>query len=547
MNSLFNAQRSRACGLWCLACGIVLALAGCGGGGSSSSGSGSGSGSSGGSDGSGSASTALSWSEQAYVKASNANASDYFGNSVAVSGDTMVVGAYQESSNETTITNGSTASADNSASQAGAAYVFKRTGSTWVQEAYLKAPNAGVADYFGYSVAVSGDTLVVGAFGESSNQTTITNGSTASTDDSATVAGAAYVFKRTGSTWVHEAYLKAPNADAQDNFGYSVAVSGDTVLVGAYGERSNQTTITNGSAASADNTASSAGAAYVFKRTGSTWAQEAYLKAPNAEAFDNFGNSVAVSADTVVVGAYGERSSQTTITNGSTASADNSANSAGAAYVFKRTGSIWAQEAYLKAPNAQTNDQFGFSVAVGGDTVVVGANQESSNQTTITNGSTASADNSASNAGAAYVFKRAGSSWAQEAYLKAPNAEAQDNFGYSVAVSGDTVVVGAFGERSNQTTITNGSTASTNNGTNQAGAAYVFKRTGSTWAQEAYLKAPNPDAFDNFGYSVAVSAETVVVGAYKERSNQTTVTNGSTASANNSATDSGAAYAFFRN
>ena len=347
---------------------------------------------------------------------------------------------------------------------------------TWAQEAYLKTPNAETTDFFGYSVAVDGDTVVVGTYQEDSNQTTITNGTTASSDNSATDAGAAYVFKRTGTTWTQEAYLKAPNAEASDLFGDPLAVNGDTVVVGVSFEDSNQTTITNGTTASSDNSALSAGAAYVFKRTGTTWAQEAYLKATNAEATDSFGISVAVEGDTVVIGAWGEDSNQTTITNGTTASADNSALSAGAAYVFKRTGTTWAQEAYLKAPNAESDDRFGISVAVEGDTVVVGAYLEDSNQTTITNGTTASSDNSASGAGAAYVFKRTGTTWAQEAYLKAPNAEALDNFGNSVALSGNTAVVGAHYEDSNQTTITNGTTASADNSASESGAAYVFIR-----------------------------------------------------------------------
>ena len=415
------------------------------------------------------------WAQQAYVKAPNAEADDYFGSSVAVSGDTVVVGAAYEDSNLTTITNGTTASADNSAAQAGAVYVFTRSGSTWTQQAYLKAPNAETNEFFGTSVAVSGDTVVVGAPFESSNQTTITNGTTASANNSAPSAGAAYVFTRSGTNWTQQAYLKAPNAGAGDYFGYSVAVSGDTVVVGAYGEDSNQTTITNGTTASADNSASYAGAAYVFTRSGTNWTQQAYLKAPNAGTNDEFGSSVAVSGDTVVVGSLYEASNQTTITNGATASADNSAAQAGAVYVFTRSGTTWTQQAYLKAPNAEAGDQFGYSVAVSGDTVVVGAYVEASNQTTITNGSTASADNSAFAAGAAYVFTRSGTTWTQQAYLKAPNAEAGDSLGYSVAVSGDTVVVAAPSESSNQTNITNGATASADNSATNAGAAYVFK------------------------------------------------------------------------
>jgi hypothetical protein len=490
--------------------------------------------------------TNLGFAAQAYLKASNAEESDFFGVSVAVSGDTVVVGAYLEDSNQTTITNGATASLDNSASNAGAVYIFRRTGVTWAQEAYLKAPNAEANDIFGVSVAVSGDTVAVGAYTEASNQTTITNGATASADNSALNAGVVYIFRRTNGTWAQEAYLKAPNAEAYDYFGYSVAVSGNTVAVGAHNEDSNQTTITNGATASADNSASFAGAVYIFRRTGVTWTQEAYLKAPNADEYDNFGVSVAVSGDTVVVGAYLENSNQTTITNGATASADNSASNAGAVYIFRRTGVNWAQEAYLKAPNAEAYDYFGYSVAVSGDTVAVGAYYEASNQTTITNGATASTDNSTPGAGAVYIFRRTGVNWAQEAYLKAPNADEYDNFGNSVAVSGDTVAVGAIYEASNQTTITNGATASTDNSTPGAGAVYIFRRTSVTWTQDAYLKAPNADEYDNFGYSVAVSGDTVAVGAYREGSNQTTITNGATASADNSASSAGAVYIFVR-
>lgn len=172
-----------------------------------------------------------------------------------------------------------TASADNIRSGSGAAYVFKRSSSTWAQEAYLKAPNADVNDYFGFGLSISGDTLVVSTRDEDSNQTTITNGTTASADNSKTSSGAAYVFRRTGSTWAQEAYLKASNADSNDYFGASSAISGDSIVVGAMWENSNQTTITNGRGASANNSVGSAGAAYVFKRLGSSWAQEAYLKA----------------------------------------------------------------------------------------------------------------------------------------------------------------------------------------------------------------------------------------------------------------------------
>ena len=150
-----------------------------------------------------------------------------FGRSVAVSGDTVVVGADGEESNATGI-NGD--QDDNSASYAGAAYVFVRNGAIWTQQAYLKASNTDTFDRFGISVAVSGDTVVVGAFYESSNATGV-NGD--QNDNSAQYAGAVYVFVRDGTTWTQQAYLKASNTDMGDEFGASVAVSGDTVVVGA--------------------------------------------------------------------------------------------------------------------------------------------------------------------------------------------------------------------------------------------------------------------------------------------------------------------------
>ncbi|MCP5500639.1 MAG: hypothetical protein H7A25_12090 [Leptospiraceae bacterium] len=484
------------------------------------------------------------WAQEAYLKAANAEANDNFGSSVSISSDTLAVGAYKEASNQTTITNGTTASADNSAANSGAVYVFKRSGTTWAQEAYLKAANAEANDNFGISVSVNADTVAVAAHLEDSNQTTITNGTTASADNSASGSGAVYVFKRSGTTWAQEAYLKAANAETGDSFGISVSVNADTVAVGAYKEASNQTTITNGTTASADNSAANSGAVYVFKRSGTTWAQEAYLKAANAEANDNFGISVSVNADTVAVGAQQEDSNQTTITNGTTASADNSAANSGAVYVFKRSGTSWAQEAYLKAPNAEASDFFGRYVSISSDTLAVGAFGEDSNQTTITNGTTASAVNTASSVGAVYVFKRSGTSWTQEAYLKAANAEASDYFGSPVSISSDTLAVGAYQEDSNQTTITNGTTASADNSASGSGAVYVFKRSGTTWAQEAYLKAANAETGDSFGISVSVNADTVAVAAHLEDSNQTTITNGTTASADNSASQAGAVYVF---
>jgi hypothetical protein len=273
------------------------------------------------------------WNQQAYLKASNAEGiygssayGDFFGSSVSVSGDTVVVGALLEASIASGV-NGD--QSDNSARYAGAAYVFVRTGTTWIQQAYLKASNTGSGGYyglFGRSVAIWGDTVVVGANQEASG----VNGNP--DDDSAPFAGAAYVFVRNGANWSQQAYLKAFNAESYDLFGYAVAVSGDTAVVGAYQENSSATGVDGDGT---DNSATNSGAAYVFVRTGTNWTQQSYLKASNTDGGDYFGSAVAVFEDTVVVGAYREDSSATGV-NGD--QSDNSATDSGAAYVFTGFG-----------------------------------------------------------------------------------------------------------------------------------------------------------------------------------------------------------------
>ncbi len=460
--------------------------------------------------------------QQAYLKASNTGAQDEFGSSVALSGDTLVVGAPLEDSSATGV-NGN--QSDNKAADAGTAYIFVRNGTNWVQQAYLKASNTGVGDMFGNTLAVSGDTLVVGAPLEDSSATGV-NGN--QSDNSAGDSGAAYVFVRKGTNWVQQAYLKASNTGANDAFGSTVAVSGDTVVVGAQGESSNATGV-NGN--QSDNSAADSGAAYVFVRSGTNWVQQAYLKASNTGAGDLFGGAVAASGDTVVVGAQGEASNATGV-NGS--QSNNSASSAGAAYVFVRSGSTWSQQAYLKASNTGAFDYFGSAVAVSGDTVAVGAYGEDSKATGVNGNQN---DNTAETSGAAYVFVRGGSTWSQRAYLKASNTDALDAFGDPVAVSGDTVVVGASWECSSATGV-NGNQS--DNSAESAGAAYVFARNGTTWSQRAYLKASNTQAYDYLS-RVAISGDTVVVGAYGEGSSATGVNGNQN---DNSAPGAGAVYVF---
>ncbi len=491
--------------------------------------------------------------QQAYLKASNPDFGDYFGISVAASGDTVVIGAPGEASNATGV-NGD--QSDNSADSSGAAYVFVRNGSTWIQQAYLKASNTGSLDQFGWCVSLSGDTLVVGAPYEASSAPGV-NGD--QSDRNAPGAGAAYVFVRSGSTWSQQAYVKASNpggglfASQGDRFGHAVAVSGNTLLVGAPWERSSATGV-NGN--QADNSAFGAGAAYLFVRHGTTWSQEAYLKASNAEGGitgqggwlgwgDTFGGSVAVSGDTAVVGAAWESSNATGV-NGN--QSDNSMDAAGASYVFVRNGTSWTQEAYLKASNTGPGDLFG-TVALAGETIVVGAPSEASRATGV-NGD--QSDDSAPMAGAAYVFLRNGTTWSQEAYLKASNAGGidiggpyGDQFGKAVSLSGNRVVIGAPTEGSAATGV-DGDQA--DNSAHGAGAAYLFARSGATWTQEAYIKASNAHAYphpfdsgDRFGHSAALAGSTLIIGALAEDSGASGV-NGD--QGDNLTPDAGAAYTF---
>ena len=397
-----------------------------------------------------------------------------------------------------------------------------------VQQGYLKASNTGGSDRFGLSAALAGDTLVVGAPFEDSNATGV-NGNEA--DNSAADSGAAYVFIRTGGVWSQQAYLKASNTETFDQFGYSVALAGDTLVVWAPFEDSNATGV-NGN--QADNSATSSGAVYVFTRTGGVWSQQAYLKVSNTRVGGWLGQSVALASDTLAVGAPGEGSNATGV-NGN--QADNSASSSGAVYVFTRTGGVWSQQAYVKASNTGQGDAFGYRVALASDTLAVGAYGEDSNATGV-NGN--QADNSAADSGAVYVFTRMGGVWNQQAYVKASNTGQGDAFGYSIALAGDTLAVVAYGEDSNATGV-NGNQA--DNSATSSGAVYVFARTGGVWSQQAYVKASNTEIDDWFGISVALAGDSLAVGAPAEDSNATGI-NGN--EVDNSAFGSGAVYVFTR-
>ena len=266
-----------------------------------------------------------------------------------------------------------------------------------------------------------------------------------------------------GPNWTlttQQAKILSSDIYAGDRFGHSVAIDGDTAIVSAFQK------VKEGGG-------NEAGAAYVFTRSGTTWTQQAKLLPNVLEEYDNFGSSVGISGDTVVIGSRGDRSPAGLPWSGS-------------AYIFTRSGTTWTQQARIQPSEVEQSDYFGYSVAIDGDTVVVGAQLE---------------DTGADGAGSAYIYTRSGTTWTQQAKIQASDKQASDEFGFSVAIDGDTVVVGATYE---------------DTGGSDAGAAYVFTRSGTTWTQQAKLLASDRQASDYFGWWVTVDGDTAIVGAPAE-------------------------------
>ncbi len=467
----------------------------------------------------------------AYIKASNAKKDDQFGYTVALSadGNTMAVGTTAEDSAAKGI-NGN--QADHFALNAGAVYVFNRSGGNWVQQAYVKASNAKASDQFGASLALSGDgnTLAVGATGESSSATGI-NGNQA--DTSMAGAGAVYIFTRSGATWSQQAYVKASNAGEKedgDQFGYSIAISldGNTLATGAITEKSAATGI-NGD--QSNKAADGAGAVYVFTRNGSTWSQQAYVKPWNTTVRGAlFGYSIGLSGngDTLAVGTYDEDRGK------------------GAVYIFTRNGGNWAQQIRLGASNAEPGDSLGCSIAISddGNTVVAGAFDEDSLLRGIQPPNEGSNDAASDvSTGAAYVFVRNGTAWTQQAFIKATNTRLNDQFAWALALSrdGNTLAVGAHLEDSGATGL-NGDQEDAS--AEDSGAVYVYARSDAKWTPVAYVKASNTRASAEFGISVALNGDgkVLAVGAFKEGGGGSGVNPARSAKP---AAESGAAYVYY--
>lgn len=422
------------------------------------------------------------WEQSNYVKASTANAKDYFGYSLALSEDglTLAVGAYGEDSSSVTDQD------DNEADYAGAVYIFTNDNSVWSQTAYLKADTPTAQDYFGYSVALTddGSRLVVGAPYHSS--------------DTITRSGKAVVFdyNTSDSTWSQSTELEADNADTDDRLGTDVTISGDgnTIAVASRLEDSATTGIATTGAS--DDDAKDSGAVYVYTLDAS-WSQTAYIKASNASKEDYFGRSIALNQDgkLLAVGATEEDSVAQGI-NGD--SSDNSGKGAGAVYLFRYSGTSWSEEAYLKGSNTEGanaayipdsatdptddywGDNFGLSVAFNSDGTVlaVGSSHEDSGAIGI---NWDESDNSSSNAGAAYLFAydSTSTSWSQTDYIKASNTQEEDSFAVSLDLDsdGNALVVGAQSESSGASGINGEDTNrddDEDNDVNYSGAVYLY-------------------------------------------------------------------------
>ncbi len=376
---------------------------------------------------------------QAKLTASDGASSDSFGRSVAISGDTAVIGAHED---------------DDNGSRSGSAYVYVRSGGVWTEQQKLTASDGAADDIFGYSVAIDGDTVIIGAVLD---------------DDNGSGSGSAYVYARSGCpgacVWTEQQKLTASDGAADDDFGFSAAISGDTLVVGAYQD---------------DDNGSNSGSAYVYARSGGVWTEQQKLTASDGAAGDDFGYSVAISSDTLVVGAYQD---------------DDNGSRSGSAYVYVRDAGVWAEQQKLTASDGFLFDQFGSSVAISGDSIVIGADED---------------DDNGSDSGSAYVYVRSGCPascvWTEQQKLTAGDGAADDEFGWSVAISGDTLVVGAYQDD--------------DNGSN-SGSAYVYTLSGGVWIEQQKLTASDGAANDFFGFSVAVSGDTAVIGAYQHDDNGT--------------------------
>lgn len=365
-------------------------------------------------------------------------AGDEFGFQVGVDGDVIVVGAPRA---PCTGGNGE---------ECGAVHVYRRTGLTWALEQVLVASDAQEFDFFGYAAAVSGDRIVSGAFG-------------VNCPSGGEACGAAYVFRYDGGSWVEEQKLTVAGSVSFDRLGLSVAIDGSTVVLGTFSE--------DCAGGGVD-----CGAAHVFERAGTSWSQTARLISNDVVAEDQFGSVVSVSGDVILAGAFRDSCPTGSFRE-----------DCGSAYVFRKQGGVWVQEALLRASDRQPLDWFGYGVSVRGDVATIGA-------------PAVDCLSGLRNCGAAYVFRYVGSSWVEEVKVRASDAEPDDQFGEVVAIDGNHLVVGS---RLNECADTSFN----------CGSAYVFSRHAGSWSETVKLIPDDIAPLDLFGAAVAVRGNVVVAGA----------------------------------
>lgn len=364
----------------------------------------------------------LVWAEEQEITASDGASNDEFGISVAVHGTTAMVGARQATigGNE----------------DQGAVYVFNQSGGEWNETQKLTASDGAAFDTFGNSVAFNGTSAFVGAF--------------AATVGANAFQGTAYVFTLSNGTWTQTQKLTSSDGQGFDYFGYSVAFNGTTAFVGA------------DAATVGDNGAQ--GAVYVFSESGGTWSESQKLLASDGSTGDIFGYSIAVDGATAVIGAYANNGYQ------------------GAVYVFNESGGTWSETQKLTADDGTANNYFGYSAAVSGATLLVGAWGASpgGNDTQ----------------GAAYVFTESTGTWSQAQKLTADDGAPFDSFGHAVALEDAHALVGADGVASAR------------------GAVYAFDESGGTWTQSQKLFASDGAHNDAFGSAVTLDGTRALAGAW---------------------------------
>jgi len=382
--------------------------------------------------------------QQQKLIASDGHRTDRFGFSLAMDGDVLVVGANLHHSNNLELS--------------GAAYIFVRwnTNTAWTQQFKLMASDAARGDRFGSAVAIAsgGSTIIVSAplSGNSNFNDT----------------GTAYIFVRNGDNWTEQARLRDADAGANDQFGSCVALSSNMALVGLRGNRASSRV---------ENDLGRVGSIYIFvpSNDGSnTWTQQMKLMASDGIEEDFFGGSVAIDRDTVVVGAH---------------LVDNAEENSGSAYVYILSGTVWTEHAKLIANDGNQDDYFGLSVAIDGDTIVVGAPTTDFNSIVKSSGSV-------------YVFVNVMTMWTEQAILMASNNTAGSSFGSSVDVQGDTIVIGADEDDNNVKS-------------DESGSCYIFTRSGAVWTEQAKIKARDRAANDSFGNQVSISDDTVSIGSHR--------------------------------